>query len=128
MGDECEPIYLCMRDYSTLIDSTGSSDANEAVSLELVEADSNALRTISRFHPKFTYPIFGEEERIFGYKGLDITFRFAAHDLRPNCVISYEHRFPAIADTAALDIRDALQDYIPAGLSFTVRNDALHSC
>ncbi|KAF7504750.1 hypothetical protein GJ744_001751 [Endocarpon pusillum] len=108
-----------------------SSDANEAVSIELVEADANALRTLHRFHPKFTYPIFGEEERIFGYKALDITFRFAAHDLRPNCIISYDRKFPAIADTAALDIRDALKDFIPAAafakaIDFeeTVQNDS----
>ena len=117
-----------MRDDLTLTVSTGSSDANEAVCIELVEADTNALRNVHRFHPKFTYPIFGEEERIFGYKGLDITFRFAAHDLHPNCVISYDHKFPAIADTAALDIRDALKDFIPAGLSYTIRSDALHIC
>ena len=24
------------------------------------------------FNPAFTYPIFGEQEKIFGYKGLDI--------------------------------------------------------
>lgn len=24
------------------------------------------------FHPEFTYPVFGEQEMIFGYKGLDI--------------------------------------------------------
>lgn len=102
----------------------GSSDANEAVSIELVEADTHALRTIHRFHPKFTYPIFGDEQRIFGYKGLDITFRFAAHDLRPNVVISYERKFPAIADTAALNIRDALEDFIPPGLSSMIHSDA----
>ena len=94
----------------------GSSNANEAVSVELVEAGDNDLRKIHRFHPKFTYPIFGEEERIFGYQSLDITFRFAAHDLRPNVIISYERKFPAIADTAALDIHDALKEFIPPGL------------
>ncbi len=93
----------------------GSSDANEAVSIELVQAGANGHRGIHRFHPKFTYPIFGEEERIFGYKGLDITFRFAAHDLRSNVIISYDRKFAAIADTAALDIRGNLKEFIPAG-------------
>lgn len=86
------------------------------MSLELVQAGPNGLQSIHNFHPKFTYPIFGEEERIFGYKDLDITFRFAAHDLRPNVIISYEKKFAAIADTAALDIRDALKDFIPPGM------------
>jgi hypothetical protein len=30
------------------------------------------LRVISLFNPAFTYPIFGEHEKVFGYKGLDI--------------------------------------------------------
>jgi histone acetyltransferase 1 len=89
-----------------------------------VEADTTGLRTIHRIHPKFTYPIFGEEERIFGYKGLDVTFRFAAHDLRPNIIISYDRKFPAIADTAALDIRGALEDFIPPGLSWMIYEDS----
>jgi histone acetyltransferase 1 len=87
------------------------------VSVELLEAGEQTPRTIHRFHPKFTYPIFGEEERIFGYKGLDITLRFAAHDLRPNVLISYDRKFAAIGDTTALDIRDALKDFIPSSKS-----------
>lgn len=89
-----------------------------------MEADTTGLRTFHRFHPKFTYPIFGEEERIFGYQGLDITFRFAAHDLRPNVVISYERKFPPIGDTTALDIRGALKDFTPSGLSWTIYKDS----
>lgn len=27
------------------------------------------------FNPEFTYPIFGDKEKIFGYKGLDIQVR-----------------------------------------------------
>jgi len=30
------------------------------------------IRVIEPFHPTFTYPIFGEHEKIFGYKGLNI--------------------------------------------------------
>lgn len=30
------------------------------------------LAAIEPFHPDFTYPIFGEQEKIFGYRGLDI--------------------------------------------------------
>jgi histone acetyltransferase 1 len=30
------------------------------------------MQVVAPFHPTFTYPIFGEHEKIFGYKGLDI--------------------------------------------------------
>lgn len=71
------------------------TESNEAVSLQLgayctipldlvklkcpVRAleDSDALQDeelqiTEPFQPQFTYPIFGEQERIFGYKGLDV--------------------------------------------------------
>ena len=91
----------------------GSSDANEAVSIELVQAGEHGPRTIQRFHPKFTYPIFGDEQRIFGYKDLGITFRLSAHDLRPNFIISYEKRYPPVGETRALDVGAVLEDFVP---------------
>lgn len=30
------------------------------------------LHLVSSFHPKFVYPIFGEEEQIYGYEDLEI--------------------------------------------------------
>jgi histone acetyltransferase 1 len=30
------------------------------------------LKTIKPFSPEFTYPLFGEQEKVFGYQGLDI--------------------------------------------------------
>ena len=59
----------------------GSSNANDAVRISLVQPAPSGLKTLSTFNPKFTYPIFGEEERIFGYQNLDLHFRFDAHDL-----------------------------------------------
>lgn len=50
-------------------------------------------------------------------------FRFAAHDLRPNVTVSYDKRFAAIADTAALDIREALKEFIPPGLPSMLRDE-----
>jgi hypothetical protein len=35
---------------------------------ELKDKDNNE----STFEPRFTYPIFGQEEQIFGYEGLQI--------------------------------------------------------
>lgn len=41
-------------------------------SSEDAEALGDDDAAIQPFHPDFTYPIFGEQEKIFGYKGLDI--------------------------------------------------------
>ena len=98
-----------------LTSSLGSSDANEAVQISLVQpGPSTDLKILHQFKPRFTYPVFGEEERIFGYKGLEIHLRFAAHDLRPNVMTSYEKRFKPVGDTVALDINKTLRQWMPA--------------
>ena len=95
--------------------SAGSSNANEVLEISLIQAGANAPKTVSRFHPRFTYPIFGDEERIFGYQGLHVNLRFAAHDLRPNLEISYDRKFKPVGDTKATDIEETLKEWAPAG-------------
>ena len=82
----------------------GSSDANDALDISFVQAGETSPKTLSTFHPQFTYPIFGEEERIFGYQGLHINIKFAAHDLRPHIEISYDKKFKAVGDTKPTDL------------------------
>ncbi|KAL9622033.1 MAG: hypothetical protein Q9160_003532 [Pyrenula sp. 1 TL-2023] len=90
-----------------------SINANDALTVQLTRPTSNGSKPFVSFHPKFTYPIFGEEERIFGYQGLEVTLKFASHDLRPNVQIAYDKVFPPVADTAALDVKKALKDWLP---------------
>jgi histone acetyltransferase 1 len=90
-----------------------SSDANEAVQISLVIPGPKGPQTVHEFHPTFTYPIFGEEERIFGYKGLHIDIRFAADEMRPNVFVSYDKKFTPVGDTVALDILSTLKEWLP---------------
>lgn len=69
--------------------------------------------TLSTFNPQYTYPIVGEEEIIFGYKGLNIQLRFAAHDLRSNILISYDEKFPPVGDVEAVDLNKQWKDWVP---------------
>lgn len=90
-------------------------DANEAVTVSLVRSGlGDGLSPVHEFHPKFTYPIFGEEERIFGYKGLQIDLKFNAHNLSPKVEISYEKKFKPVGTTVALNLNKTLKDYLPA--------------
>lgn len=91
-----------------------SADANEAIQISIIQPGADNLTTLHEFHPRYTYPIFGEEERIFGYKGLEIDVRFAAHDLRPHVNVSYEKRFATVGGTSAFDIHKALKEFLPA--------------
>lgn len=70
------------------------------------------LLTVDTFNPTFTYPIFGEEERIFGYKGLEIQLRFASGSLRQYLDISHDEKL-ASRDTPADDIEQKLFGFIP---------------
>ncbi|KAE8350102.1 histone acetyltransferase type B catalytic subunit [Aspergillus coremiiformis] len=88
-------------------------DANDAIQITLVQPGEQKPKTISSFHPQFTYPIFGDKETIFGYKGLIIRLRFAAHDLRPHIHISYDDKFKAVSDIAAVDLLKTLKPWIP---------------
>lgn len=109
-----------MRKAESRLTFAGSSNANEVLQISIVRAGSKAPEKLSTFHPQFTYPIFGEQERIFGYQGLHIKFRFAAHDLRPNVEISYDRKFKAVGDTKPTDILGTLKEWIPEG---TVENE-----
>ncbi|KAL8916418.1 MAG: hypothetical protein Q9172_006314, partial [Xanthocarpia lactea] len=95
-----------------------STNANEALDISFVQAGQQSPVKLSTFRPKFTYPIFGEEECIFGYQGLNITIRFAAHDLLPNVSVKYDKMFKTVNDTKALDIEKTLKEWIPEGEAF----------
>ncbi|KAA8650724.1 hypothetical protein EYZ11_005035 [Aspergillus tanneri] len=88
-------------------------DANDALQITVVQPSEEKPKTISSFHPQFTYPIFGDEEQIFGYKGLIIRLRLAAHDLRPHIHISYDDKFKPVGDTAAVDLLKTLKPWVP---------------
>ncbi|CAD0042325.1 unnamed protein product, partial [Aureobasidium pullulans] len=84
-------------------------DSNDALHISLYRGD----KVVSDFGPACTYPIFGEEEVVFGYRGLDMSLSLAAHNLRPHMDISWTEQFPQLGDIKASDIRGALDDFIP---------------
>ena len=92
----------------------GSSDANKAIHLALVHPGAKAPHPIARFHPQFTYPIFGDGQTIFGYQQLRINLRFASHDLRPNLQVAWDRQYKTVGDTKAADITHTLKDWLPS--------------
>jgi histone acetyltransferase 1 len=88
-----------------------SANSTECFSIELVRSDGS---DIVAFEPAYTYAMFGEEEAIFGYQGLEINLRFVAHDLTPSLRISHAKVFPAQGDVQPTDIKGALREYLPA--------------
>lgn len=55
------------------------------------------------FQPAFTYPIYGEEELIYGYKDLRIEVRFDARSLLPYAHVGYSARLPEVEAEGVLN-------------------------
>ncbi|PWZ02346.1 histone acetyltransferase type B catalytic subunit [Testicularia cyperi] len=80
---------------------------------------STALRLVGSpygtdapFHPSFTYPIFGEAETIYGYKGLTIRLDFASGSLIPHLQVDYRSKNEST--TATLDdVEGKLKEFLP---------------
>ncbi|WVQ94717.1 hypothetical protein IAU59_001797 [Kwoniella sp. CBS 9459] len=96
------------------------SDSNEVLNLQLVRdpEDEDALqnedkRAVEPFNPSFTYPIFGEHEKIFGYKGLDIQLQSSSGSLKQYLSVTYDDKLSSQA-TPADEIEGTLYKFIPA--------------
>ncbi|TQV99463.1 hypothetical protein V2A60_004937 [Cordyceps javanica] len=85
-------------------------DSNAAFNISLVSPTPSGLQLISTFNPSFTYPIFGEDEKIFGYKDLKINLRYRANDMRPHVQTSYSNKFTPIGETEPMDVTRMLKE------------------
>lgn len=86
--------------------------------MSLVSPSKSGLRLVGTFHPKFTYPIFGDEEKIFGYRDLKMNLRFRANDMRPHLETSYSKKLsPPAGVEEPTDINAVLQEgnHLPKG-------------
>lgn len=92
-----------------MLTASGSSNTTEALEISLFRGEEE----IANFNPVFTYPIFGDEEAVFGYKGLDISLSFASHNLKPHVDISWDEQWEQRGDIKASDVRGALEEFLP---------------
>lgn len=127
--------------------SEWTTSATSALSLTLVRSARDALevmeedpeaRVLLPFHPTFTYPIFGDQEMIYGYKGLSIevsqdefvthsyglrrSLAFNARTLQLNMTSGSLHQYLKISytekvDSQADDIEGTLFKFIPPSSS-----------
>ncbi|RMY51701.1 hypothetical protein D0863_14501 [Hortaea werneckii] len=89
-----------------------STNSNECMTIALIDPVTQQPVT-EPFQPEFTYPIFGDEEAIFGYQDLSIHLTFAAHDLKPHIDIKHSKKFDGIGEVQPTDIKEALLDFVP---------------
>ncbi|KAF8590494.1 histone acetyltransferase type B catalytic subunit [Ramaria rubella] len=93
-----------------------TTNSNDALHLSLVRArgDKDVLSeeedSFQDFHPTFTYPIFGEEEKIYGYQNLRVDLKFASGSLAQYLSVKHTHALPKTAD----DVEGTLYKFIPS--------------
>ncbi|KAF4981631.1 hypothetical protein FZEAL_2600 [Fusarium zealandicum] len=86
------------------------TSANEAIQITLAAPSPSGLNHIATFNPEFTFSIFGEDEQIFGYKGLKVSLRYRANDMRPHLKISYSSKFKAVGGPEPTDVKAVLEE------------------
>ncbi|KAI8141842.1 acyl-CoA N-acyltransferase [Fennellomyces sp. T-0311] len=86
---------------------------------QLDHQDSEPV-SYTKFNPTFTYPIFGEQEVVFGYKGLSIKISYASGSLRIYPRIDYDQKYEPssssstdAAPEAADDVYGMILDFLP---------------
>ncbi|KZV70737.1 histone acetyltransferase type B catalytic subunit [Peniophora sp. CONT] len=94
-----------------------TTDSNEALHLSLVRSkkDKEVLgedESYEDFHPTFTYPIYGEDEKIYGYRDLVIDLRFASGSLTQYLDVRHSKKLEASASTTVDDVKGTLEKYI----------------
>lgn len=95
-----------------------TTNSNEALTLSLVRAreDKKALRddeSFEQFHPTFTYPIYGEDEKLYGYEDLVINLRFASGSLAQFLSVRYAKKLDA--SSTVDNVEGILSEFIPSG-------------
>lgn len=94
--------------------NVGTQDSNEALVVSLVRPSPAGLVTVGSFHPAFTYPIFGEEETIYGYKNLKLGLRYNASDMRPNLQVTYSRKLKTVGlEVETTDIAAHMEEVLP---------------
>ncbi|KAK7519230.1 acyl-CoA N-acyltransferase [Phyllosticta citriasiana] len=86
------------------------ANSNEALQINLVRRGKPVFE--EPFNPAFTYPIFGEDETIFGYSDLELNLNFAAHDLKPSLQIKYDKKWVPMGETKAMDLEAILKEFL----------------
>ncbi|GJE87946.1 histone acetyltransferase type B [Phanerochaete sordida] len=92
-----------------------TTDSNDALTISLVRSEKDKLTAedtnLVEFHPTFTYPIYGTDEKLYGYKDLLIDLRLASGSLRTYLNVSYSAKLPPPSPVD--DAEAMLQKFLP---------------
>ncbi|KAF2730671.1 acyl-CoA N-acyltransferase [Polyplosphaeria fusca] len=97
------------------------TDSNEAFYLNLTRSTSSKdkpQRVLDEpFNPSFTYEIYGDEQKLVGYKEPAIYLDFRANDLTPSLDIQFKQKLDLatiIPEFEQVDLEEPLKDILPS--------------
>ncbi|KAJ4475770.1 acyl-CoA N-acyltransferase [Lentinula aciculospora] len=99
--------------------SDWTTDSNECLSISMMRSveDKKALieeESYEDFHAAFTYPIFGEEEKIYGYKDLTIDLKFASGSLKQYLSVKWSDKLKSTDTVDSVD--DTIREFLAEGI------------
>ncbi|TIB72226.1 Sec63-domain-containing protein [Wallemia mellicola] len=113
-GEEEKPKTTKSKSRKRRTSTAENDDADRKKVKTRIELDENLLeseeelRLTRPWNPEFTYPIFGTEEQIYGYKNLRINLDMASGSLRSQLRVSHEGK-----KDDADNVEDKLEEFIP---------------
>ncbi|KAK1831752.1 histone acetyl transferase [Podospora conica] len=114
---------------SDVADDAWTADAKEAFNISIVRAEGAEVKVLHKFHPDHVYSIFGEDEQIYGYQGLDIGLSFSANDMRPNLRVKHTKKLKVPGEDGPTDVAEVLREFLPE-VAYQKRKDfetAIHN-
>ncbi|EIN08019.1 histone acetyltransferase type B catalytic subunit [Punctularia strigosozonata HHB-11173 SS5] len=87
-------------------------NSNEALTISLLRAPEEANDQRESFHPTFTYPIYGEDETVYGYKDLAINVQMASGSLATRVSSAYSAKLKSSSSTVD-DVEGILAKFLP---------------
>jgi len=108
-------------------------DSNEALAFKLVRSKEDMNEDFDEsedniFDPEMTHQIYGQNEEIYGYKGLKVHLYASAAKLKFYCDINYDEKIkPKRGEPEADDLVKPLADLLPANCILDNRGAFLSS-
>ncbi|KAH3902955.1 related to Histone acetyltransferase type B catalytic subunit [Saccharomycodes ludwigii] len=109
-----------MQSMDSLKPELWTCSSNTCTKISIVNSKSNKVVT---FNPRFTYPIFGESEQIFGYQDLEIILAFESKTFKPLINVKYSKKLDEDSLDGSKSPLDMLLEFFPSKDDLVIKDE-----